>query len=91
MIEKRVYKTADMWLAATLMIKGMKVIGVEVIPEKKRHEIYRFIFEDIDTRSAIVLEYTGGGCLVEPKTLGMNVRSLKQMIKDQRQEEGNVT
>lgn len=87
MNEKRLYKTADITLAASLIFKGMKVVGVEEIPEKKRHEIYRFILEDCDERSKWVLDYTSNGLLVEPKAFMANVRGLKQMIKDHKSPE----
>lgn len=87
MSEKRLYKTADITLAASLVFKGMKVLGVEEIPEKKRHEIYRFILEDTDERTSYVLEYTSNGLFVEPKAFMNNIRTLKQMIKDQKNPE----
>ena len=82
--ESRVYKTADIVLAAALIEKGMQVKDVEPIAEKKKHDIYRFVFEDTDERHSFILTFTSKGFLVEPISFMNNIRNLKQLIKEKK-------
>ena len=81
----RVYKTADIVMAATLIELGMKVVRVEQIPEKSRHEIYKFVFADVPERDRYISDFTSKNIKVEPQAFAQNIRNLKQMIKEDKQ------
>lgn len=82
MSEQKSYKTADIALAAIFLQNQIPLQDVEQIPEKRKHEIYRFVFEDTDLVRSLVKQYISNTILVEPKQYLSNIRLIKQQIKD---------
>lgn len=76
------YKTADIVLAAVLIVSGVKLIAIEPQETKVKSGMYRFVFEDSPERNKLLLEFTSKQVKVEPIGFMESIRSLKQYIKD---------
>ncbi len=71
------YKTRDLYEAAYLLTKGMKLARVERSTSSPR---CFFVFADFPACRVIVTEYWDGHGLVAPKAYAEAVRSLKDRI-----------
>lgn len=81
------YKTSDIALAATLVLHGMKLLGVEPVNKKtnQKNDIFHFIFEDTERRDELVMKYSTGhdDIKVLPNPFRQTMRHLKELTKTQ--------
>lgn len=83
---KKVYKTSDIALASTILIKEHDMLSIEPVPKKpnSRGDIFHFVFEDWDGREKMVLEYSTNNpnLQVPPNTFRNTMRLLKEQCKN---------
>jgi hypothetical protein len=81
----RKYKTSDIALAATLILHGLTLLGVEPVNKKsaQKNDIYHFVFEDADRRDDLVMKYSTNheDIKVLPNSFRQTLRHLKEMTK----------
>jgi hypothetical protein len=74
-IEKKNYKTQDLYEAAALYAKGEKMVGIET--ERKP---YTFIFENYDICRSLSMEYINNELAVLAKDYADAVKLLKSRV-----------
>jgi len=80
------YITTDIGLAATLMVKGYKLLYIEPTLKKvtMKPDLFHFVFQDDEQREQLVLLYTTNSqdLQVVPNTFRSTMRYLKEMTKN---------
>ena len=69
-----IYKTSDIVLAATLKIKGVKLVNIEISGTKGT-----FVFENVD--KSILMDFDLGNIKVEPVSFNNTIKQLTTSVR----------
>jgi len=80
------YKTADIALAATMMLKGKKLLYLEPLNNyrNRKPDIFHFVFQDTSDREQLVLHYSTNSeeLQVIPNAFRSTMKYLKEKTKN---------